>query len=543
MKMKKCILLTLFILAVGASIAQQKLTELDKLVSIGKVYGFLKYYHPVIAKGQYNWDKEFLEYFPIVLEAEDKEALSDVYLKWVDSLGKIEACKKCDAEEQSFDKNFDLSWTRETTLFNDSLISRLRFIENNRNQDDNFYVSAAPVGKIEITNEPVYQGFDFPGEEYRLLGLFKYWNIIEYFYPYKYLTDQSWGSVLQEMIPKFQRASDKAEYQNAIRELVAKLDDTHAWVSFSSERPKYLPVKISHIEGKAVVSGFYNDSLASINNLKLGDVILKVNALDVDTEMRSQLKYVSGSNRNIKIRSTYDRIFIGSEDSIRLSIERNQQIEEIVANRYDLKDLNYWNNPNTLKYKSINDEIGYVNMASVKGADIYEIFKSFKDKEALIIDLRNYPAPIYNLFARHLHSERRDFAKAYIPNIEYPGKFYFKKNLKTGGKNKKSFKGKVIILVNEESISLSEFTVMALQTADNAITVGSQTAGADGNVAVFEYMGGYRTAISGIGCLYPDGTETQRKGVKIDIEVKSTIQGLRQGRDEVLEKAIEIANE
>jgi hypothetical protein len=49
-------------------------------------------------------------------------------------------------------------------------------------------MSNEPVGKIKITNEPIYKGFEYPDEEYRILGLSKYWNIIEYFYPYKYLT-------------------------------------------------------------------------------------------------------------------------------------------------------------------------------------------------------------------------------------------------------------------------------------------------------------------------------------------------------------------
>jgi C-terminal processing protease CtpA/Prc len=48
------------------------------------------------------------------------------------------------------------------------------------------------------------------------------------------------------------------------------------------------------------------------------------------------------------------------------------------------------------------------------------------------------------------------------------------------------------------------------------------------------------TMISGIGVYYPDGTETQRVGIVPDVECKPTIQGIREGRDEVLEKAIEI---
>ena len=36
-----------------------------------------------------------------------------------------------------------------------------------------------------------------------LLELFRYWNYVEYFFPYKYETDQNWNDVLTEMIPKF----------------------------------------------------------------------------------------------------------------------------------------------------------------------------------------------------------------------------------------------------------------------------------------------------------------------------------------------------
>lgn len=522
--------------------AQQTISETEKLASLGKMYGYLKYYHPEVGKGKFNWDEEYIKYLPRVLNAKNKESLSLIYINWIDSLGNIEVCKKCSFKEHYFDKNFDLSWTQDTTLFNNSLISKLKFIEENRVQGENHYVSIQPVGNIKVMNEPLYQDYEFPNEEYRLLGLFKYWNIIEYFYPYKYLTDQDWDSVLTEMIPKFRTVSNKEQYQAVIKELIAKLDDTHAWISFTDESPKWLPVKISNIDNKAVVSGFYNDSLANFNNLKLGDIILKINDKDISTETKENLKYVSGSNKNIKNRYTYNGILKGTEDKVTLSIIRGDQNLQLKVNRYNFDTFNYYNNPKTIKYQSINDDIGYINMASIKGEDISDIFKSFENKKSIIIDLRNYPAFIYKLFSMYLNSEKRDFVKIYSPNINYPGKFIYKKNLQTNS-SKKAYKGKVIILVNEESLSRSEFTAMAFQTADKVITIGNQTAGADGDVVVFEYLGGFKTAISGNGVLYPDGTETQRKGIKIDIEIKPTIEGLRQNRDEVLEKAIEIANE
>jgi len=81
---------------------------------------------------------------------------------------------------------------------------------------------------------------------------------------------------------------------------------------------------------------------------------------------------------------------------------------------------------------------------------------------------------------------------------------------------------------------------MALRVAPEAVVIGSQTAGADGNVSRINLPGGIKTMISGIGVYYPDGTETQRIGIVPDIEIKPTIAGFREGTDELLEKAIEV---
>jgi C-terminal processing protease CtpA/Prc len=80
---------------------------------------------------------------------------------------------------------------------------------------------------------------------------------------------------------------------------------------------------------------------------------------------------------------------------------------------------------------------------------------------------------------------------------------------------------------------------MALQTSPGSIVVGSTTSGADGNVSEIRFPGGERAAISGIGVFYPDRRPAQRAGVAIDVKVRPTIAGIRAGRDEVLETAVE----
>ena len=45
--------------------------------------------------------------------------------------------------------------------------------------------------------------------------------------------------------------------------------------------------------------------------------------------------------------------------------------------------------------------------------------------------------------------------------------------------------------------------------------------------------------ITGIGVFYPNGRPTQRVGIVPDLVVHPTVEGIRAGRDEVLEAALE----
>lgn len=88
--------------------------------------------------------------------------------------------------------------------------------------------------------------------------------------------------------------------------------------------------------------------------------------------------------------------------------------------------------------------------------------------------------------------------------------------------------------------SNGEFTTMEFQTLPNGTVIGSQTAGADGNVVVVTLPRNIQFYYSGLGIPYPDGTETQRHGDRIDREVRPTVAGLKAGRDELPDEAVNI---
>ncbi|MCD7711247.1 MAG: hypothetical protein LUJ25_00595 [Firmicutes bacterium] len=67
--------------------------------------------------------------------------------------------------------------------------------------------------------------------------------------------------------------------------------------------------------------------------------------------------------------------------------------------------------------------------------------------------------------------------------------------------------------------------------------VGSRTTGADGNISLVD-LPGLGIFFTGLGVYYPDKEEIQRMGIVLDREVKPTIRGFREGRDEILEAAV-----
>lgn len=525
-----------------------KENEIKNLSNLCKVWGFLKYYHPNVAKGNFNWDEHLLAILPKIENAKSDDDISKIYIDWIDSLGDIKECKTCKTinSKDSFDNNFNLSWTQDVNVFSDELTRKLKYIENNRFKGKSYYISTTRNGNLVIENEPEYKDFEYPSRNFRLLSLFKYWNTIEYFYPYKYLTDQNWNNVLIEMIPKFINSKSASDYHLAMLETVIKLDDTHA--NFYTKKIhdyfglKYIPIRFKVIENKAVITSFYNDSLAKINDLRIGDILEKIDGKNVKEIIFNNKKYVNGSNDNVKSKNYDFTIFNGSIDSANLTIKRNEIDIHKQVGRYNEELFKNKKILNPEKYKILENNIGYINMANLEMKDVDKMMLSLKSTKAIIIDLRNYPNFIPFLIARRLIQTQKSFVKFIEPDLSYYGKFKWRDGMIINPIKNEYYKGVVILLVNEETQSAAEFSTMLLQIGDNVITIGSQTAGADGNISKIEFLG-FKSFISGIGVYYPDNSETQRKGVKIDIEVNQTIKGIQEGKDEILQKALEYLNQ
>jgi carboxyl-terminal processing protease len=524
--------------------AQNQLTETQKLVATAKVWGFLKYYHPAISSGEYNWDAELFKILPQVKAAQSKKELSKIFLACLDRIGPLEKCLTCKAPptEGRFLENFDLSWLEDKKLLSKKLSKQLKEITESRYSSKQHYVKALNSGNLSFQNEKSYEDYDWQDQNIRLLALFRYWNFVEYFFPYKYQTDVAWDEVLEKMLPEFLNAKSEMDFHLALLKLIVATDDSHSIFSTDLTQQfigsKFIPVKAKYIEDKLLITAYYNQDLAAANGLQLGDLITKVEGVAVKKIFEAKLPYISGSNIEKKITQAARYILCGNTDSVDLEILRgNQTIQKKVA-RFPYQSLNYQSKESTDDYKILDHNIGYLNLDQLEKNEVKAAMKELSSTNGLIIDIRNYPKGVLYELIPYFSSSKKPFVKFIIPDLKYPGQYIWTEFQAVGSKKLK-YKQPIVLLVNASTQSHAEFTTICLQTADMVTTIGSQSSGADGNVDRIEILSGLKTMISGIGVFYPDGTETQRVGVKIDIEVKASIQGLQAGRDEVLERAIQ----
>ena len=305
----------------------------------------------------------------------------------------------------------------------------------------------------------------------------------------------------------------------------------------------WLPVEVQLLNNKAVITRLYADSLPVPRLLTIGTVISRIDGETVQARIERLRPYVSASNDQAFLRNVAGLIGLGSAEQVSPTIELGERDTTVTVPRYPYQKLGR-NGLTALNARHpvsswMADSVGYVNMGKLTSKQVDSVMTPLLTARTIIFDLRNYPQGTYWLIGRYLVGEPSRFAQFTGPDGRFPGVFQpvGAAKLPQPGKQK-LYGGKIIVLINGETQSHAEFTAMAFQTNPNVTLVGSPTAGADGNISWVPLPGGYRTAFSGIGVYYPDGRETQRVGIVPNILVQPTRQGIRERRDDVLERAM-----
>ena len=534
-------------------------TQIANLATLAKVWGFLKYHHPAVTSGQHQWDYDLFRVMPQVLAAQDQAGALAAMSAWIANLGPVTPCTNCaslDTSDLALSPN--LSWIGDTSLLGADLSQTLQNIYANRSPAGNqFFISLVNgVYNPSFDHELTYSALRIPDMGFQLLALFRLWNMVQYFYPNRdIMTDDPsdtnyWNQALLDSIPAIGLAQNSLVYEQELMRLIGKIHDTHAnlWSALVARPPIgtcFLPVDLQFVEGRALVLRNTDLSGGPPSGLIPGDLIMQLDGANVSDLVTQWAPLYADSNQAARLRDMAEYLTRGTCGSSTVLVERGQnQTATLHPNRLPSSSVDfsrtYSHDLPGPAFQLVAPDVAYVKISTLHQADCAADIQAAAGTRGLIIDIRDYPTdfPIYVLGGM-LVSQPAPFAWFTHADVANPGAFHWG-DITYLAPSPPHYSGKVVILVDETTQSSAEFHAMAFRAAPGAVVLGSTTAGADGNVSTVPIPGAQSSYISGLGVFYPDQRPTQRVGIVPDVWVTPTIEGVRAGRDEVLDAAIRL---
>lgn len=413
---------------------------------------------------------------------------------------------------------------------------------------------SAAIATFHTTEEDKsYPEMTFPNAEYRLLALFRYWNVIDNFFPYKHLIGDSWQTVLSRYIPKFEANKDAVDYQLTVRELVTEMHDSHGGVRNANASSEKLgmflpPVMTGYLESKSVVARVLDDKLP----IKVGDVILAVDGEPIEKKREFVSRYIAASTPQWLMKGVHLRLLLGPKDSVaKLKVQgMSGEVRDVELPRSQTIMDPKWAGlmeRSTPIIQVLPSGFGYVDLDRLQAGDVDKMFETIKNTPAVIFDMRGYPNGTAWPIAPRLTEKKEVVAAQFsrrlleatsLTNSELADSANYSFAQRIPEREGDVYKGKVVVLINEDAISQAEHTCLFFEAATDVTFIGTPTAGANGDVTSMVLPGNLSVSFSGHDVRHADGRQLQRLGIQPTIRVERTIRGLVEGRDELLDAAV-----
>ncbi|MEM9301580.1 MAG: S41 family peptidase [Pseudomonadota bacterium] len=502
----------------------------DDLVLLAQVWGLAKYRHPAVTRCERDWDQALLDQIDAMEELDSPAGMDRVINSLLDTAG----------EDPLVELAQPPAWIRDAPL-EDSTRERLERLASVRPQTQ-CYVSQRPgTGQADFAVDTGFSGgTSFLDRRVRILAAFRFWNAIEYFFPYKTDIGRPWDRVLAEHLPAIEAAERGFDYAVAMRAFTAEIQDGHGFFASTqlagltgTRGPSF---ELQSVEGRALVNRRYG----SAGDVPLGSELVSVNDESLNDRKARKAAVAYGSNPIDREANLLDAVRADTATSARFRFRDPDGVE-----RDFILPLDPLPGDKTAEREVVREvspdgacDMAIIDLAVLQPSQVNGVLRSVADKDAVIMDLRRYPNGTLWPMADLLYPEPRAPAVFMQPLLDDPGRFE-EVIAPIGGRATIPFSPRILVLMDERAQSQSEYTVMGLQRVDRTLTFGSQTSAADGDLSSVILPGALEAFFTGLGVFYPDGRATQRIGIVPDVAVAPTIAGYEAGEDEVLAAALD----
>ncbi|SFU20911.1 Peptidase family S41 [Algoriphagus locisalis] len=375
------------------------------------------------------------------------------------------------------------------------------------------------------------------GLDFRLGNIINTWNVFQHFYPYFKETGVDWESELKNSL-RATYSSDGNSHYNDLKKLTAKLKDGHIQVYGNGQGVFAPPIAWEWIENKLIITQVFDPSL----ELKVGDQVDEIAGISPELYFNPIKEGISAATQGYLNYRANDEALTGAKESILNITVRGKEFELV-------RWMDYYKNRTQQKaslphYQLLDNEIVYLNLDLISIDTIKNILPELKNSKAIIADLRGYP------------KGNHEFIKLLLDDVDSSkwmmvNKFIYPDQENIAGHSEMGWEmvpeephlgnKKVIFIIDEQAISYAESYMGFIEANNLAVIIGQPTAGTNGNINMFALPGEMGISFTGMKVVKHDGSQLHGVGILPDIYLEKTIEGIKAGRDEFLEKAIELA--
>jgi C-terminal processing protease CtpA/Prc len=535
-------------------------SSLDRVIATGKLWLTVKYFHPSLAYRDLDWDQAFVDAVPKIRAAQSSaeyEAAVQSMLRPLDGV----ASQPAAGQRVWIHHGLPPETGEPSAAFYSAFLYKTGTVPDEVSVPmGGFNVRVAlsePASSLvfAVQGQPRVYADPFPSSELRALAAFKIWGVFHYFFAYRDLMDEDWDALLPQFLPRLLAAKDALEYNLTIAEWL-----THAADSFAQARSETLtnyfgeaPVGLRlRIVEKHVVVTEILDPAASQSGVKIGDIIKAVDNETLVNRFKRESQYVPASTPQRQAVDVITRILNGKEGSAaQLTMEDPAGVRKDVSLKRSRRFAELLNATTPGEpSKLLRDGIGYADLTRLKTSEVDAMFEKFRNARAIIFDMRGEPAEdSFSAVAARLSSEP-DIPAAIVTgsivavpdlpqgSVASPSSSYFFVQTISNSSQWK-YKNRTVMLVDERTINAGERAGLFLEAANKTEFVGAPTAGAYSVVTNFTIPGGVTISLSGQDIRHANGGKLQRLGLQPNLNAAPTLAGIRNGKDEVLEKALD----
>jgi hypothetical protein len=375
----------------------------------------------------------------------------------------------------------------------------------------------------------------------RLASVAAAWGTLAVFYPYFQDQRIDWVAALGPALAEAAAAHDAAELRVALRHLLAELHDGHARLIDPATPPSaVLPIAVRRFGDRIAVTG---GIAAYLSGIAPGSELVAVDGVPARAAYDRAAEQISASTEGLRAHLAAIYLGAGEPDAWRRvqlrspdGADLERELPLVSRARYDhaIRPPRPW--PGT----ELAPGVLYVDFDELAPETWAALLLGLTAARALIFDFRGYSTT--GLIAvSHLLAHRIDQLTWQIPELPHPGPPSYAPLRRALYPSSPRLAAPVVALVDGQSVSTVETTLAMIRDHHLGVLVGETTAGTNGLISHFTIPGGQVIRYTAIRLADAAGQALHGRGIAPDLVVHPTLDGVRAGRDEILEAGLAAA--